>query len=304
MGQVFLTYDPVLERHVAIKLLHPDASQSALREEARAIAALRHAGIVQVFEIGEHEGRDFIAMEYLPGRSLRQVLLDRPPRQRLLAICLKIVAAVDAAHRAGILHRDLKPENVVVAESDDVTVVDFGLARRLKRPASESGRMTQPHEVAELFRRTIPPDPTLGSQDTVPSDDAQIAGTPAYMAPEVMCGDDSTAASDVYSIGIILYECLVGQRPYAASSLVALIASMIEEPPAGFVDPLAPIVIRMLARDPAQRPSLAEVRAALEPPPAAAPISATAPAHPSSSASRLRSRSSRSSPCSAAARRW
>ena len=264
MGLVFLAHDPTLERDVALKLLHRQAGHSGLRDEAKALAALSHPGIVTVFEIGEHEGQDFIAMEYLPGRSLREVLAaNTASRDELLAICAKVAGAVAAAHAAGILHRDIKPENVVVADNGEVKVVDFGLARRLEREGRTTGTVTA-SEVVEVFRRTLPPDAAFGGVDTEVSAGTQtMFGTPAYMAPEVLLGEPSTRASDIYSLGITLHECLAGRRPYTATSLVEVIAQTIEGPPQRLDDPLGPLVDRMLARDPAQRPSLVEVARAL-----------------------------------------
>jgi len=276
MGAVFLAHDPTLERDVALKLLHHEPTRSGLRDEAKALAALSHPGIVTVFEIGEHEGQDFIAMEYLPGRSLREVLQGRAAaRAELLAICAKVALAVEAAHRAGILHRDIKPENVVVAATGEIKVVDFGLARRLEHAApTRSARPATASEVVAAFRRTLPAETLLGAADTEVSAGTQtMFGTPAYMAPEVLIGEASTAASDVFSLGITLYECLAGHRPYTATSLVEVIAQTIEGPPPRLDDPLGPLVDRMLARDPALRPSLAEVARALQRP-------ATVPAAP------------------------
>ena len=278
MGAVFLAHDPTLERDVALKLLHHEPTRSGLRDEAVALAALSHPGIVTVFEIGEHEGQDFIAMEYLPGRSLREVLqAGTATRAELLAICAKVALAVEAAHRAGILHRDIKPENVVVAATGEIKVVDFGLARRLEHaaPARSARPATASEVVAAFKRRTLPAETLLGAADTEVSAGTQtMFGTPAYMAPEVLLGDASAPASDVFSLGITIYECLAGHRPYTATSLVEVIAQTIEGPPPTLADPLGALVDRMRARDPAQRPALAEVARALQRPatvPAIAP---------------------------------
>src|SRR4051812_15401957 len=125
MGRVYLARDPSLERDVALKVLHREAKQAGLREGAKGPAALNHPSIVTVYEIGEQDGQDFIAMEYLPGRSLRH-LINEPDlavrRGQLLAICSKVAVALAAAHRAGILHRDIKPENIIVSAAGDVKV--------------------------------------------------------------------------------------------------------------------------------------------------------------------------------------
>jgi len=266
MGDVFLAHDPTLERDVALKLLHHEPTRSGLRDEAKALAALSHPGIVTIFEIGEHAGQDFIAMEYLPGKTLREVLRAKTAtRAQLVAICAKVAQAVEAAHAAGILHRDIKPENVVVADAGAIKVVDFGLARKMEHGDTRERRAVTASDVVAAFKRTLPPDMVFGGgADTEVSAGTQtMFGTPAYMAPEVLMGEPSTSTSDVYSLGVTIFECIAGHRPYPATSLVEVIAQTIDGPPGKLEDPLGGIVDRMLARDPGQRPKLAEVVRAL-----------------------------------------
>jgi predicted Ser/Thr protein kinase/TolB-like protein len=262
MGQVFLARDPTLERDVALKLLRRDAKQTTLRDEAKSLAALNHPGIVTVYEIGEHDGQDFITMEYLAGRSLRQLLQDGAERRTLLAICAKVATAVAAAHRAGILHRDIKPENIVVGGAGEVKVVDFGIARRLEHAHADGAdgadtpraRAITASEVVEILRKTMPPE---DGADTIVSAGTQtMFGTPAYMAPEVLLGERSTEASDIYSLGIVLYECLGGRRPYEGRVLIEVMAQMIDGPPPPLDDKLGSFVQELLQRDPDARPSL------------------------------------------------
>ena len=261
MGHVFLAHDPTLERDVALKFLHHEATRFGLKEEARALAALSHPGIVTVYEIAQHDGQDFIAMEYLRGRTLREVLQHGAPREELLAICGKVAAAVAAAHRAGIMHRDIKPENVVVVDNDEVKVVDFGIARRLEAPSKPPSQVITAQDVAYMFTTTMVAQ--MGTDTEISAGTQTMFGTPAYMAPEVLLGEPSTRASDIYSLGVVLYECLVGHRPYNATTLVEVIAQTIEGPPPQLDDPLGELVSRMLAREPARRPSLAEIVVAL-----------------------------------------
>jgi predicted Ser/Thr protein kinase/tetratricopeptide (TPR) repeat protein len=280
MGRVFLARDPSLERLVALKLLHAEASQRDVRarfhDEAKMLAALSHPGIVMIFEIGEHDGQDFIAMEYLAGRSLRE-LLQRPElgaqRVDLIAICAKVAVALGAAHTAGILHRDIKPENVVVMDGGDVKVVDFGISRRLNmaEPRRSYRRFETPieqrvEELVEAFAITMPL--TTPPRDTVITAGTQtVFGTPGYMAPEVLVGGESSASSDVYGLGVMLYECVAGRPPYEGRSLVEVMARAIDgsERPARLDDDLADLIERMLSRDPASRPPLDEVATALTP---------------------------------------
>jgi len=278
MGRVFLAHDPSLDRSVALKVLHEDASQhdarSRFHHEAKTLAALSHPGIVMIFEIGEHEGQDYIAMEYLPGKSLRELLARAElgaRRADLIAICAKVAVAVGAAHAAGILHRDIKPENVVVMDRGDVKVVDFGIARRLNvaEPRRPNRRFATPieqrvEELVDVFTTTHPGE--LG--DTIVSAGTHtVFGTPGYMAPEVLTGGESSAASDVYALGVLIYECIAGKRPYDGLSLVEVMARVIDgsDPPARLDDELAELVERMLAHDPSARPSIDEVARALAP---------------------------------------
>src|SRR5262245_12307109 len=240
MGRVFLARDPSLERLVALKLLHAEASQRDLRarfhDEAKMLAALSHPGIVMIFEIGEHDGQDFIAMEYLAGRSLRELLQPEHRAQRvdLVAICAKVAVALGAAHTAGILHRDVKPENVVVMDGGDVKVVDFGISRRLNaaEPRRSHHRFETPieqrvEELVEAFAITMPL--TTPPRATVITAGTQtVFGTPGYMAPEVLVGGESSASSDVYSLGVMLYECVAGRPPYEGRSLVEVMARAID----------------------------------------------------------------------------
>jgi tetratricopeptide (TPR) repeat protein/predicted Ser/Thr protein kinase len=260
MGQVYLAHDPTLERDVALKLLHRD-STGALRAEAKALAALSHPGIVTVFEIGEHDGQDYIAMEYLAGRTLRDILAARPGRGELLAICVKVARAVAAAHRAGILHRDIKPENIVITDDGSVKVVDFGIARRLGDPTQQYRAVTA-QDVIAAFSQTMPIADTILSPGT-----HTVFGTPAYIAPEVLLGEPSDERSDVYSLGVVVYECITGKRPHDGT-IVQVISQVIDGPAPALDprDPLAPLVDRMLARSPAKRPALDKIAAALNAP--------------------------------------
>jgi tRNA A-37 threonylcarbamoyl transferase component Bud32/tetratricopeptide (TPR) repeat protein len=283
MGRVFHARDPELERSVALKLLHRDTAGRSdarvqFRDEARALAALSHPGIVTVFEIGEHDGLQFIAMEYLPGQTLRDLLQypeHRRTRAQLVEICRQVVTAVGAAHSAGILHRDIKPENVVVGERGAVKVVDFGIARRLDAEAvaqiaaagAAAPSTSRTELLVDAFTRTIRT--FSDSSDTqvtaVTAATQTIFGTPAYMAPEVLAGEPSTVASDIYSLGVLVYECLAGRRPYEAPTLYEVIALVIDgsEPVVPLADPLGPLVTRMLAREPAERPPVDAILAAL-----------------------------------------
>ncbi len=269
MGRVFVARDPSLERSVALKLLATASvgARQRFHDEAKALAALSHPGIVTVYEVSEHAGQDFIAMEYLAGHTLRELLVATPRRSRdeLLAICARVALAVDAAHRAGILHRDIKPENIIVTHAGDVKVVDFGIARRMHAPPRRMPTLEQRlDELVEVFATTRVVVPGTADTELTPGTHT-VFGTPAYMAPEVLGGGESSEASDVYSLGVTVYECIAGHRPYERATLIELMATVIDgsERPQRLADPLADLVDRMLARDPDARPKLADIAAAL-----------------------------------------
>ncbi len=199
MGIVYRARDDTLARTVALKVLPRALEADAVRRkrllrEARAVAALSHPNIATVFEVGESDGRVYIALELAPGRSLRERLASTPmPVGEALAIGSQLAAALALAHKSGIVHRDLKPENVMVSEEGQVKVLDFGLAKVVGGADDAT-----PSAVGQL--------------DTV-TQEAQVLGTPAYMAPEQARGQSVTAAADVYAFGVTLYEMLMGTRP-------------------------------------------------------------------------------------------
>ncbi len=219
-------------------------------------------------------------MEYLPGRTLREVMAERPAREVLLAMCAKVAGALDAAHEAHILHRDIKPENIVVSERGDVKVVDFGIARRFETVVGEGPRATSASDVVEAMRTASPSTMLMWGPDTQAGAETQTSfGTPAYMAPEVLLGEPSNSAE----------RCL---QPRGRALRMSVRASpapprarwsrssrgSIDEDPAVLDDALGPLIARMLRRERALRPPLGEVIAALNR--AAARVSTAPPARP------------------------
>jgi predicted Ser/Thr protein kinase len=206
MGAVYLAEDRVLARQVALKISRfrddgPD-EEARFRREARAAAALQHEGICPVFDFGIEGGIPFITMAYVEGQSLHQLLKDQgklEPR-RAAELIRQAALALGEAHRRGVLHRDLKPANILIDQQGRSKVVDFGLARR-----ADDVTLTQP---------------------------GAAAGTPAYMSPEQVRCEQLTGATDLYSLGAILYQLLTGQLPYPGSSLTELSYQIVHtEPP-------------------------------------------------------------------------
>jgi tetratricopeptide (TPR) repeat protein/predicted Ser/Thr protein kinase len=202
MGVVLAAFDEELDRKVAIKLLRPDLSVDAsshmrLLREAQAMAKLSHPNVAQVYEVGEVQGRIFLAMELVPGKTLRAWLREGPHAlPRLLEVSRQAGAGLCAAHHVGLVHRDFKPENVMVRDDGRVCVLDFGLAR---------GDASQSEDGSSDSSRRL--DLSLTRADTV-------VGTPAYMSPEQHLGQLADARSDQFSFCVVLYEAVYGERPF------------------------------------------------------------------------------------------
>ncbi|HWB82074.1 MAG TPA: serine/threonine-protein kinase, partial [Nannocystaceae bacterium] len=241
MGTVYAAHDPELDREVAIKLLHEGASdprqRAAQLREGKALARLSDPHVVAVFDVGLHEQRVFVAMEYVRGATLRAWCEQRTVAE-IVAIYVDAARGLAAAHAAGIVHGDFKPDNVIVGADGRARVSDFGLAR------GHDLDVTDPDDAA----RGEPSD-TLGSG---------WLGTPAYAAAERFAGLPASFASDQFAFCVSLWEALVHERPFSGSSLPALAAAVLAGPPAWPRNVWAPRVVRDaiargLASDPAAR---------------------------------------------------
>ena len=234
MADVYRAEDTQLGRDVAIKLLHrrfarDQAFVERFRREASAAAGLQHPHVVNVFDRGEHDGTYYIAMEHLGGRTLKQVISDDAPltQERTIDLGVQILDAAGFAHSNGVVHRDFKPHNVIVDANDDIKVTDFGIARAGASEITETG---------------------------------SILGTAQYLSPEQAQGGGTEAASDIYSIGVILYELLTGRLPFEGESAVAIAVKHLTEQPPRVADfrpdvhpALEAAVMKALAKDPKQR---------------------------------------------------
>lgn len=221
MGEVYLAYDHRLGRRIALKLLPEHFTQDQQRvrrfvQESRAASALNHPNIVTIYEIGNDQHRHFIAQEFVEGQTLRERLLRTPMKlPEAIDVAIQIVAALTAAHEVGIVHRDIKPENIMLRPDGYVKVLDFGLAKLLWRyPVG-----TETNTDSELHSSFIS-DPS-----TTPG---LVMGTVRYMSPEQLRGVDVDARSDIFSLGIVLYEMISGQRPFAGETTADVIAAILE----------------------------------------------------------------------------
>jgi Protein kinase domain len=225
MGAVFRCYDPHLEREVALKFLTASAStadvQSRIRHEARAAARIKHSNIATVYDVGDHDGRPFLAMEYVEGENLAQLLKrERPPLETILAIGRQLASALTAAHAKGIIHRDLKPANIQLTPDGSgklaAKILDFGIAHAMALADTEPASATTAASVP------------LSTMATLRTERGTIRhpGTPAYMSPEQMFGKPIDGRSDIYSLGVILYEMSTGHRPYSTDDPLDVVLAL------------------------------------------------------------------------------
>ncbi|HEY0170364.1 MAG TPA: protein kinase [Pyrinomonadaceae bacterium] len=252
MGDVYLAHDPRLRRRVALKLLPSDFTGDPSRvrrfeQEARAASAIPHPNVAHIYEIGEAEGRHYIAMEYVPGRTLRRELeRGLPGLARALDFATQVAAALEAARRAGVIHRDIKPENIMLLEDGYVKVLDFGLAKLTEH----EGRGP---------RDEAPPAPPLSTEPDL------LMGTSHYMSPQQVRREVVDARTDLWSLGVVLYEMLAGRRPFRGGSHAEVLAAILEREPeplgsirADLPPRLQGVVTKALRKDPDERYQTAE----------------------------------------------
>src|SRR5262245_5354870 len=247
MAVVYKAHDTRLERNVAIKIIRSGAFPAddldqvlkRFEREAKALAKLSHPNIVKVHDYGEHDGSPYLVMEYLPGGTLKKILAKPVPWQIALRLLIPVARGVEYAHQRGIVHRDIKPANILITESGDPMLSDFGIAK--------------------LFE---------GEQTTNLTGTGMAIGTPEHMAPEQWNGQPNPQ-SDLYSLGIVLYEMVAVRKPYVADTPASLLFKQATEPlppPHQFVADLPEaiefLLIKALAREPRDR--FADIKALIQ----------------------------------------
>ncbi|WP_405435373.1 serine/threonine-protein kinase [Streptomyces avidinii] len=250
MGVVARAVDQLLNREVAVKVLraYTDASTAELADlrvrmqrEAQAAARIRHSGVVTVHDVVEEQGLSVIVMELVDGPSLDDVLEERGPLdpREAAAIGAKLMDALDAAHRAGVLHRDVKPGNVLLERSGRVVLTDFGIASMETAGDEALAKLTQ---------------------------SGQIVGSLDYLPPERAQGGEPGAASDIWALGMTLYAAVEGSSPFRRASVWSTLAAIVGEPlpEPRSAGPLTPVLQALMAKDPLQRPDAGRAREMLE----------------------------------------
>jgi eukaryotic-like serine/threonine-protein kinase len=245
MGEVWEALDERMDRIVAVKILRPEYARDPVaverfRTEARLAARLAHPGIVLVHDVDDGDARDeppWMVQEFVPGRPLSELLASSGALDpvRVAGLIAQAAAAVHAAHLAGVVHRDLTPGNLLVCAGDVVKITDFGIARAAGLPALTAA--------------------------------GQVLGAAAYLSPEQVRGQPASPASDIYSLGVVLYESLTGVRPFRGANAVEVARAHVHEPlpalPVSVPEPLRAITVAAMAKNPADRPSSAAELAAL-----------------------------------------
>ncbi|RPI24363.1 MAG: serine/threonine-protein kinase [Acidobacteria bacterium] len=297
IGEVYLAHDQTLHRRVALKVLNeehrlsPDAKHRFLRE-ARILSSLDHPNICRIYDFFEIGERHFLVLEFLEGRNLRSVLKTGLDRAQALSICQQLADVLVVAHGSGIIHRDLKPENLMVTADRQMKVLDFGLALsghedraarsqgaeegmvhfgrggrnvgRREEAGSENGAATQ----TATYRSSLQDVTGVGGVGDTPTRHGDILGTPFYMSPEQALGEPATAASDMYSFGLMMQEMFTGRRAYPESASIQDLYMKVAKgetiPVSGLSRDVAQLISRLKSSDPKERPSAHETAACLK----------------------------------------
>jgi serine/threonine protein kinase/predicted ATPase len=261
MGVVYKAEDTRLGRYVALKFLPAELGRNRqaferFQREARTASSLDHPNICVIHEIDEYDGQPFIVMQFLEGRTLRQLAGGKAlDARKVLELAAHIADALNTAHTQGIVHRDIKPANIFVTNRGEVKILDFGLAKLTRQPIMTS-------HVTSLPTATVTEDPLTSP--------GAVVGTLAYMSPEQLRGENVAQPADIFSFGVVLYELITGRHPFAAGSQVGVMQAILSGAPLApsHLNPeiprhLEPLILRMLEKDSRLRPTAVEINQAL-----------------------------------------
>ncbi|MDA8019156.1 MAG: serine/threonine-protein kinase [Thermoanaerobaculia bacterium] len=278
MGKVYLGYDERLERKVAVKCIRSRSAQSRemrarFLREARLLSLLKHPNICQIYDYVEGDGADFLILELIEGKNLKDLIRDGIDPDRQLDIAIPLAEALAAAHARGVVHRDLKPANVMVTDSGELKILDFGIARAMTGDGSDNtpapAGEVRPHP-AFAARDTAAPgetQPMSALEAGVRTETGSMVGTPQYMSPEQARSEPATPASDVYSLGLVLQEMMTGAAPYNPRVSPALLYSLVAEGKVVKIEGLpgdrTALIERLESLDPSDRPTASEAAEAL-----------------------------------------
>ena len=247
MGEVWLAEDSRLGRKV--EFTEDSERVRRFTQEAKAASALNHPNIIAVYDIGESDTGRFIVMEFVSGRTLRSVIAKDNSLETFFTLGAQMAKGLSAAHEAGITHRDIKPDNIMVSDDGYVKMLDFGLARLLPTTSSDPEAMT-------LAQQTTP---------------GTVMGTLAYMSPEQAGGQRVSSPSDVFALGIVLYELATGSHPFKSETMIGYLHAITSQTPPSmtslkshFPPALDDLILRMLDKDASRRPMASEVAQALQ----------------------------------------
>ena len=271
MGEVYVAFDTTLQRKVALKAVRrahrlDESARARLLREARILSQLDHPNICRIYDYVAVDDADYLVLELIDGRSLRDALRAGLDRTARMSVAEQVMRALAVAHAAGVIHRDLKPENIMLLPNGDVKVLDFGLARAFESPTTDAGGRISNRDLAAAIddqaATMLPADPLTSHTGIVHTAAGAVMGSPVYMSPEQARGEPATTASDLFAFGLLLQELYTGQRPYQTGldvhALLEARGRGETAPADGVLRDIGDLITRLKALAPSHRPTALE----------------------------------------------